>query len=161
MMPSRGALHGLVACAWATMFAGGGIAQAQTPSPTPPAARAKESLEGAPAAHQLDALPAWLRARIEAPRTVGADAGSDQVAPDAVFVLEHEGRPYFLLAPPCCDAFEPMYDAVGTFVCHPSGGIAGGGDGKCPEFRADLVKKRLLWEAPAPAAKPADAASGH
>ena len=31
-----------------------------------------------------------------------------------------------------CDQYNCLYDAEGTILCAPAGGIAGSGDGQCP-----------------------------
>ena len=42
------------------------------------------------------------------------------------------GTPLYLIHSPCCDLFDYLYTADGKAFCAPSGGFAGGGDGKCP-----------------------------
>lgn len=46
------------------------------------------------------------------------------------------GKTYYWARSPCCDLPNPLYDERGKYVCAPSGGFSGLGDGKCP----DLVK---------------------
>ncbi|MCE4557217.1 DUF6970 domain-containing protein [Roseateles cellulosilyticus] len=43
-------------------------------------------------------------------------------------------RPVYLLQAPCCDQFNRLYDAEGRYICAPTGGFAGSGDGKCPDW---------------------------
>lgn len=45
-----------------------------------------------------------------------------------------DGRPAYLVTAPCCDQFNPLYDADDRYVCAPSGGLAGHGDGSCPTW---------------------------
>ena len=46
-------------------------------------------------------------------------------------------RVYYYTVSPCCDLFNPLYDAAGKYVCSPDGGFTGRGDGQCPaEVRA-------------------------
>ena len=45
----------------------------------------------------------------------------------------YAGKPAYLIASPCCDKFDYLYDTRGIIVCAPSGGFTGGGDGSCPE----------------------------
>lgn len=61
----------------------------------------------------------------------------------------------------CCDLKSDLYDANGNLICHPDGGYAGTGDGKCQEFFAERKDGRQLWDdtrvTPSPThAKPSD-----
>jgi hypothetical protein len=38
-----------------------------------------------------------------------------------------------------------LYDANGKLICRPDGGIAGSGDGKCPDFLAKRKDGWRLW----------------
>lgn len=55
-----------------------------------------------------------------------------------------DGRPVYLSMSPCCDQFNKLYDADGRFICAPSGGLTGQGDGRCPRWVA-----RRQWPQPA------------
>ncbi|MBA4217113.1 MAG: hypothetical protein IIA03_09610 [Proteobacteria bacterium] len=66
--------------------------------------------------------------------------------PKNAFVLRApDGRPAYLLTAPCCDHFNPLYDADGRYVCAPTGGFPGNGDGGCPDW---------VWEALQPRKSP-------
>ncbi|MFG6485069.1 DUF6970 domain-containing protein [Roseateles sp. BYS78W] len=69
-----------------------------------------------------------------------------------------DGRLVYLSISPCCDMFNKLYDADGRFICAPSGGFTGQGDGRCPHWVS-----RLLWPQPAdPAASnPSHVAETH
>lgn len=45
----------------------------------------------------------------------------------------------------CGDCFIELYDENCDYVCAPSGGIAGGGDGKCPTWNATIIRT-LAWK---------------
>ena len=62
-----------------------------------------------------------------------ADAPMAFVGPDS-------RRVYYFIAS-CCDQFNRLYDADGRFICAPSGGFTGAGDGQCPDWAHD----RRLW----------------
>lgn len=84
---------------------------------------------------QHDALqPAWLKDRMDDWEAEGYTE---------VSAYRWQGDTVFLAIPPCCDRFSELYNHAGNLVCHPSGGITGKGDGKCPEFRteAKLIKE--------------------
>ncbi len=51
-----------------------------------------------------------------------------------------DGQPVYLSMPPCCDLFTKLYDADGRFICAPSGGLTGQGDGRCPGWVGRLVR---------------------
>jgi len=62
----------------------------------------------------------------------------------------YNGRPAYLVASPCCDRFNYLYDAKGQRLCAPSGGIAGRGDGKCT---GTIKHEGTATELPPPAAE--------
>ncbi|CAF4247670.1 unnamed protein product, partial [Rotaria sordida] len=50
----------------------------------------------------------------------------------------------------CCDQFDPLYDGECNYICAPSGGIRGDGDGKCTDFHAKATALGTIWMAPKP-----------
>ena len=57
-----------------------------------------------------------------------------------------DGRPVYLFTAGCCDQFNRLYDADGRFICAPSGGFTGAGDGKCPDWVQEQLSRR--WRVP-------------
>lgn len=55
------------------------------------------------------------------------------------------GRTVYLVEPPCCDRFTDLYDASGALIAHPSGGIAGRGDGRASDFAETATLVRVVW----------------
>jgi hypothetical protein len=53
-------------------------------------------------------------------------------------------RPVYLFTPMCCDQFTRLYDAEGRFICAPSGGFSGAGDGTCPAWVHGLERRPRL-----------------
>ena len=102
-------------------------------------------------------LPPWLQAHL-------ARVNADERHPSVIAVREwpYQGRTVYEIQAGCCDRFNELYDAQGTYLCAPSGGYTGRGDGKCPdavaarETAGDQVRK--LWYHAAPP-HPADRAS--
>lgn len=45
-----------------------------------------------------------------------------------------EGQIVYLHMALCCDQFNKAYDADGRYLCAPSGGFTGRGDGRCPAW---------------------------
>ena len=60
----------------------------------------------------------------------------------------YKGTSVFYLAPHCCDIRSKLYDANGTVLCEPDGGITGKGDGKCDDFMATRTEEHLVWRDP-------------
>lgn len=48
----------------------------------------------------------------------------------------------------CCDIFSTLYDVNGNVICHPDGGIAGTGDGRCKDFLSARTDEKLIWQDP-------------
>ncbi len=59
---------------------------------------------------------------------------------DTMTRFEVNGKIYYQALAPCCDKFNPLYDERGHYVCAPTGGYTGRGDGQCPELREVLGK---------------------
>ena len=74
---------------------------------------------------------------------------------DVTSFVGPDDRPVYLFTPTCCDQFNPLYDADGRYICAPSGGFSGSGDGKCPAWAHGLDRKlrfpKLPREQPQPA----------
>ena len=63
--------------------------------------------------------------------------GASQVTGKVIYA----GKPFYLIASPCCDKFDYLYDTKGVILCAPYGGFTGRGDGSCPEvLRAASAK---------------------
>ena len=80
-----------------------------------------------------------------------ARAGHPQ--PGTLLLRAPQGRVAILLAAPCCDHFNPLFDEKGHKICAPSGGFAGRGDGRCPAWVAGALAEaqRKALAAPLPA----------
>ena len=63
---------------------------------------------------------------------------------DVTSFVGPDDRPVYLFTPLCCDQFNRLYDAEGRFICAPSGGFGGAGDGKCPAWAQGLARKLRL-----------------
>ncbi len=66
--------------------------------------------------------------------------------PATVEQYEYNGKTVFLMSANCCDFFATAIDENCNYVCAPSGGFTGRGDGKCTDFndKAKLIK--LVWK---------------
>jgi hypothetical protein len=89
---------------------------------------------------EVAGLPEWLRIRL-----ADYDAQPGPAAPRAVYELRYgDGVAYYVKAV-CCDQFDPLVDARGVLICHPSGGFTGRGDGKCPGALPPASEQREVW----------------
>ncbi len=89
---------------------------------------------------EVSGLPEWLRIRL-----ADYDAQPGSAAPRAVFEVRWgDGVAYYVKAG-CCDQLDPLIDARGVLLCHPSGGFTGRGDGKCPQALPAGPDRREVW----------------
>lgn len=89
------------------------------------------------------ATPGWLQQRIAT-----YESGPEHESPSAIWKIRHNGATAYYVVAPCCDQFNPLWDARGETLCHPSGGFAGHGDGKCPTPKDAGTEASLLWSDP-------------
>lgn len=86
-----------------------------------------------------DTRPEWLLdliARLESEPVTNP--------PGSITLYEYASGDYYYMPGPCCDQYSDLYDAAGTLVCHPDGGITGGGDGACPAL-GEPVREEIVW----------------
>jgi hypothetical protein len=86
-----------------------------------------------------EARPPWLLSLIE-------EHASEPVANPPVQIIrqEYESGVFYYVPPRCCDIWSDLYDAEGTLVCHPDGGLTGDGDGNCPAL-GDPLRAEVVW----------------
>ena len=58
----------------------------------------------------------------------------------------YNGKTVYLVIPDCCDQYISLYDENCNFLCAPSGGLTGKGDGKCSDFYDKATKGTLVWK---------------
>jgi hypothetical protein len=87
------------------------------------------------------ALPLWLQDRIA--NYENSRLGS---VPDRIWQFEYRGQTVYYFSAPCCDQFDELYDASGTYLCAPSGGYTGLGDLRCPDAVSDSLKMNPVWQ---------------
>jgi hypothetical protein len=66
--------------------------------------------------------------------------------PAQVYEYIFNGKTVFLFSSNCCDQYNMAFDEKCNYVCAPSGGITGKGDGKCTDFNAVAKEIRLVWK---------------
>ena len=65
--------------------------------------------------------------------------------PAFVASYDYRGQVVYYVPPRCCDIFGDLYNAAGQIICHPDGGLAGRGDGRCPDFESRRTNERIVW----------------
>ncbi len=90
-----------------------------------------------------DTTPAWLQVLI-------AQIEREPVTnpPSAIYSYRYRGETVYFRPSRCCDIMSVLYDRNGVVLCAPDGGIAGGGDGRCPDFLQTRSAERLIWQDP-------------
>lgn len=58
----------------------------------------------------------------------------------------YEGKRVFLFSSPCCDQHNRLVDNDCNYLCAPTGGYTGRGDGKCAGFVDSARHVRLVWK---------------
>jgi hypothetical protein len=66
--------------------------------------------------------------------------------PAMINEYEYNGQRVFLISADCCDQFITLVDDKCNYICAPSGGITGNGDGKCKGFYQKARHIRLVWK---------------
>jgi hypothetical protein len=90
-------------------------------------------------------LPSFLKQIIAEYESVSEDRDASLVE---IWQHEYQGRTVFYLPLPrthCCDRLSRLYDSAGTLICMPDGGLAGRGDGRCPDFMQSRSRGVLVY----------------
>lgn len=87
----------------------------------------------------LDA-PDWVAALV-------AELEREPVAnpPALIARYEYKGDTVYYVPPKCCDVPSVLYDATGTVLCGPDGGLTGRGDGRCTDFFTERRNEKIIW----------------
>ena len=68
--------------------------------------------------------------------------------PATVTEYLYNGKKVYLFTSDCCDQYIELYDENCNYLCAPSGGITGKGDGKCVDFYTAAKHIQLIWKDP-------------
>lgn len=66
--------------------------------------------------------------------------------PAEVHEYTYNGKRAFYFTSNCCDQFNMVFDEKCEYICAPSGGSTGKGDGKCADFSTKAQYVRLIWK---------------
>jgi hypothetical protein len=75
------------------------------------------------------------------------DLKTQPVATPPAYLASYEflGQVVYYVPPRCCDIFGNLYSGDGQVICHPDGGLAGHGDGRCPDFLRQRKNETIIW----------------
>lgn len=87
--------------------------------------------------------PGWVQ-------DVIAEIASEPVSnpPTEIYRYSYQDAVVYYRPARCCDIPSTLWSADGALICHPDGGLAGEGDGKCPDFAQDRSDEHLVWSDP-------------
>lgn len=66
--------------------------------------------------------------------------------PATVAEYLYNGQKVYLFSSDCCDQYFKLYDSDCNYLCAPSGGFTGQGDGKCKDFYTSATLVREVWK---------------
>jgi hypothetical protein len=66
--------------------------------------------------------------------------------PAEIHEYKLQNKLFYAISADCCDRFTTVVDANCNYVCAPSGGFTGRGDGKCPDFFNNAKHVQLAWK---------------
>ena len=89
------------------------------------------------------ALPSCIQSKIEAIKA------QPKWNPSAtVDEYQYNGKRVFLFSSDCCDRYNELVDEQCNYICAPSGGYTGKGDGKCSDFKDKATFVKQVWKDP-------------
>ena len=66
--------------------------------------------------------------------------------PATVYEYLYKGKTVYGFSADCCDQYTTVYDENCNYICAPSGGFTGKGDGKCSDFAQEAKEVKLVWK---------------
>ncbi len=66
--------------------------------------------------------------------------------PASIEEYDYNGKKVYVLSANCCDFFATAFDEDCNYVCAPSGGFTGKGDGLCRDFNEKAKLVRVVWK---------------
>jgi hypothetical protein len=90
---------------------------------------------------QQTAVPECIRKKIDSIRAL-----PKWNPPARVSEYVYKGQQVYLFTSDCCDQYYMLYDSQCQYICAPSGGMTGTGDGQCWDFYQSAKFIRIVWE---------------
>lgn len=78
-------------------------------------------------------LPSCLERYVEENHSISVSQGT------------YKGDTYYVVNPDCCDMFVELFNDRCEYICAPSGGFAGNGDGSCPAWVEGWEANEEVW----------------
>lgn len=88
----------------------------------------------------IAALPRCVQQKIEELKK-----GSRINSQASVYEYRYKGKTVYAFNAGCCDQYNAIVDTACNYLCAPSGGITGKGDGKCADFKTEAKEVKLVW----------------
>lgn len=66
--------------------------------------------------------------------------------PAQVDAYLYNGKAVYLFSSNCCDQYNMLYDSQCRYICAPTGGYTGKGDGKCADFTTTAKYIKTVWK---------------
>ena len=66
--------------------------------------------------------------------------------PAQVDAYEYNGKTVYLFSSNCCDQYNELYDVQCRYICAPTGGYTGKGDGNCADFTTTAKHIKTVWK---------------
>ncbi len=66
--------------------------------------------------------------------------------PSQVDEYDYNGEKVYGFSLGCCDMFYAVYNGNCNYICSPSGGFTGRGDGLCKDFNEKAKLVRIVWK---------------
>lgn len=66
--------------------------------------------------------------------------------PASIELYEYNQQKIYVVSADCCDFFTTAYDQNCSYVCAPSGGFTGKGDGLCKDFNSNAKLIKVIWK---------------
>ena len=89
------------------------------------------------------ALPTCIKNKIDSFKVKEAHE-----KPQRVIEYMYKSKKVYYVVMPCCDFYNEVYDDKCNFLGAPDGGFTGKGDGKLPDFFAEVKNEKLVWGTP-------------
>jgi len=88
-----------------------------------------------------NAIPLCIQKRID---EIKAEAKWNPPAEVNEYI--YKDQHVYLFTSNCCDQYIMLYDGSCKYICAPSGGFTGKGDGKCADFYTAAKHVKLVWK---------------
>ena len=66
--------------------------------------------------------------------------------PAQIELYDYNNQKIYVVSADCCDFFSSAFNENCEFVCAPSGGFTGRGDGKCSDFNEKAKLVSIVWK---------------